>query len=207
MKYAIKKINEVLKEEELQTAILSFDVFRRQELLQMKSKRKQMQSSAVTMLLYDLLQEFGLKQVELIKDHNGYPSIKGHPELYVSLSHSGEYVAAAVSRDPIGIDIQKKEDKNREAFVTRYFTKMEQDIVFCEETIFDESSRFLMIWTGKESYLKMVGTGIRRPLKSIEIDIQNACVLDLEKEIVASLDFVIDNEYVCCFSKICSTSL
>lgn len=76
--------------------------------------------------------------------------------LYFNISHSNNAVLVAVSREEIGVDIEKKDQKLE--FLVQYFHFKEQLICFnnMEETI--------KIWTLKESYAKLSGIGINDEL-------------------------------------------
>ena len=77
----------------------------------------------------------------------------------------------------------------KKALVDRVCTKREKDYVLSgcvlgeEITDFDVLTRFFEIWTGKEAYFKMQGTGIT--------DFQLVEVLDLERVIERTENYVI----------------
>lgn len=69
---------------------------------------------------------------------------------YVSISHSGNYVAVALSNMPVGIDLQRKVKVNFDAIAKKYFTASEHQTlhsVNCEKTFFE-------IWCKKEALWK-----------------------------------------------------
>ncbi len=80
--------------------------------------------------------------------------IKGK-EVLVSLTHSGDFVACAISDTPVGIDLEvKREFKPR---VFKALRDSEREFVAKSK---DEALAFLKIWTAKEAYLKMTGEGL-----------------------------------------------
>ena len=97
--------------------------------------------------------------------------------VYFSISHSGEYVAVAVSEEPVGIDVEHKDDK-RFLISKRMFDQNDMDYIAPEgfealETDSDTEEaqcRFRDVWTIKESYVKCIGKGLTIPLKSFTAD-------------------------------------
>lgn len=96
---------------------------------------------------------------------NGKPYLEGNP-FYISLSHSGDFVAVVLSKFPVGIDIQKTKRVNTNIFKL-IFNENDSDFYINSR---NKSKAFYKIWTFKESYLKMTGDGLTKPLKSVFID-------------------------------------
>ena len=96
---------------------------------------------------------------------NGKPYLEGNP-FYISLSHSGDFVAVVLSKFPVGIDIQKTRRVNSSIFKL-IFNENDNDFYINSR---NKSKAFYKIWTFKESYLKMTGEGLTKPLKSVFID-------------------------------------
>lgn len=103
-----------------------------------------------------------LEDIQLDYDEMGKPFIKNHPKAFVSIAHSGNRIAVAVSQKPIGIDIEKLKTANLK-IAKRFFTPEENKII---TTAKDISSAFFTVWTKKEAYLKCLGTGLRQALNS-----------------------------------------
>jgi 4'-phosphopantetheinyl transferase len=88
---------------------------------------------------------------ELLKDDKGVPCPAGGT--YWSLSHKPRYVAAVVSRDKVGIDIEEVRPRTELLFAR----------VACEDEwqLQDRSWNTLFrYWTAKEAVLKVIGVGI-----------------------------------------------
>ena len=87
---------------------------------------------------------------------NGKPIIEGK-EINFSISHSGDYVAVAISKKPVGVDIQEMREVNLE---TRKLVFNDED-----EKLFQESSNkidtFYSLWVNKEAKFKMDGTSFK----------------------------------------------
>lgn len=76
-------------------------------------------------------------------------------EIFVSITHSGDFVASAVSDTPVGIDLEVK----REYKPTVYKALNEAERKFIEKSK-SETSAFYKIWTAKEAYVKLMGVGL-----------------------------------------------
>jgi phosphopantetheinyl transferase len=84
-----------------------------------------------------------------IKDENGKPHLKDS-KYHISLSHSGEYVAAVISKQKIGIDIQKiskKVGKIKKRFLSS------AELKECA----DDMIKMNRFWTAKEALYKADG--------------------------------------------------
>ena len=85
-------------------------------------------------------------------DSNGKPKTKG--ETFFNLSHSGNYVVIAVAPHEVGVDIEKVDQKNlciaREVFTPNEIKWMNKD----------QFLRFHILWTQKESVVKLDGRGL-----------------------------------------------
>ena len=100
---------------------------------------------------------------------NGKPYLKDFPHTFFSISHSGELVLCAVSDQETGCDIQQI-SAARFPVAKRFFTESEQRQV--SQAALPENE-FARIWTRKESYVKMLGTGISAcPLPTFDVSDQ-----------------------------------
>ena len=81
---------------------------------------------------------------------------------HFSLSHSGNLIAFASHTSPVGIDVQKITTKN-DYPALRFLTANEQNFINnIPENLFK-------IWTMKEAYVKMLGTGLSTSFKSFDV--------------------------------------
>lgn len=100
----------------------------------------------------------------------GKPELRGI-ELEFSLSHSADMVLCAVSNKCVGADIQLH-TSYKVALAERFFTKKEAAAI---AQAADKNKMFAQTWAVKESYLKLLGTGMRRPLGSFDVNCDNGC--------------------------------
>lgn len=103
----------------------------------------------------------GLDPERILREPGGKPYLE---DIHFNLSHSGAWVVLAVGDSPLGVDVECFEaGRNPEKLARRYFTGEE-----CR-WVGDSQDRFLRIWTAKESFLKYLGEGLRRPLDSFSV--------------------------------------
>ena len=108
-----------------------------------------------------LCQITGEDRINLCYSKTGKPYIKDNP-LYISISHSGDYAAAAVAESPVGIDIETVSIV-KDSVKKRVCT--DNEIKYINETGVES---FYKIWTYKEAFFKMTGEGIGAGVKNID---------------------------------------
>lgn len=122
----------------------------------------------------DFFQE-DLKDGEIARYENGKPYYIKNSQFYFNISHCSGGAAAAVSHVPVGVDAECMRKVN-ERTVKKCCSKEEISYVFGGREAAPEQSgilsdteaeRFLKLWTLKESYVKMTGEGLRRPLNEV----------------------------------------
>ncbi len=101
------------------------------------------------------------------KMEKGKPYLEGNP-VYFNISHSGEWVVAAFCNSvEVGIDVEKIKKVNFE-IAERFFSKKEKMELFAKTG--DEKLRYFFdLWTLKESYLKLLGKGLTKPLNTFTV--------------------------------------
>ena len=119
-------------------------------------------------ILADILKkDYKIEQCpEILKDKMGKPYLEGNP-LHFNVSHSGEYLAIAISKYPVGIDLQ--EPKIIKDGMFRKVVQPEEDCLIGE----DRQKDFLKLWTLKESFVKAEGKGLRIALKDYYFEKEN----------------------------------
>ena len=126
------------------------------------------------MKAYEMLQEL-LKEVsnneetlEFLYNEYGAPYLQDGP--YFSISHCKAGIAVAVSEKPIGIDIEAVREP-KEGLVSKTMNTEEYTSIIADSS---PDWAFIRLWTQKEAYLKMKGTGIISDLKLVLTDAQDA---------------------------------
>ena len=113
------------------------------------------------LLGYALERSFGLKMDTLpfTKEISGRWST---PKAYFSLSHSGNALAVAVSRAPVGVDIEGQATAYREEMADRMMTAAEL-AQFRQLPADAQGEYFLTLWTAKEAIFKASRDDVFRP--------------------------------------------
>lgn len=120
-----------------------------------------------------LAQAYNLTDVQLDREENGRPALIGC-DLFVSIAHCEDMVVCAVSKRPVGIDVERIRPIDLAA-ARHVCVEEELDYLLggkpaepglCQDP--ETLKRFYEIWTAKEAYFKKCGTGITN-LKSVNI--------------------------------------
>ena len=118
-------------------------------------------------------------------DYNEYgaPSIKKGP--YFSISHCKSGIAVAVSNQPIGIDIEVVRSLKVD-LVKKTMDSLEQEAILSAS---QPDWAFTRLWTRKEAFLKMKGTGIINDLHAALADSNGAKFMQIDNN---------SHNYTCC---------
>ena len=113
----------------------------------------------------------GVTLGKLLKDEKGAPwPVNGN---YWSLSHKPEYVAAVVSKDKVGIDIEEMRPRAESLFA---YVASEEEWELKERSW----DTFFRYWTAKEAILKVIGIGISglKTCRIISVPDESYIILD-----------------------------
>lgn len=136
------------------------------------------QSLAGELALRQLLKKGGITDT-IERAPGGQPVLLGG-SAFVSISHCGELVACAAADVPVGIDIERIRPV-KPGLVDRVCTPEEKAYVG------DSPERFFEVWTAKEAWFKMQGTGIT--------DFQAVNTLAISRELHREQDYVLHLVY------------
>jgi 4'-phosphopantetheinyl transferase len=130
-------------------------------------------------------------EVEIAHDGKGKPFWKGG-SLFVSLSHSGSYIAAAVGREPVGVDVEKKR-KAAPAVAKRWF-RPEENALLENLSEPERTQTFFRLWTLKEAALKYAGEGLSGGLETVDcLALMEAARIGAE-DALAGRSFALDGD-------------
>lgn len=122
------------------------------------------------MLHFALEQWLGKPAPGLQHGTYGKPFI-GEPDTHFSVSHSGSFVAVAVTAyGPIGIDIETRANAATAADVAPLCMTPEELAYWQELNEWESVQFFASLWRLKEAVLKASGEGLNRDLRSIRLD-------------------------------------
>lgn len=99
------------------------------------------------------------------RNNYGKPYLADYADYRFSVSHSGNCIVFTDSYVPVGIDIEKIAEKDL-GIAKRFFAADETEFIFGSP---QPTQAFYKIWTAKEAYVKMLGTGLSTPLTSFSV--------------------------------------
>jgi 4'-phosphopantetheinyl transferase len=117
-------------------------------------------------------------------NEHGAPYLENGP--YFSISHCKQGIAVAVSEVPIGIDIEAIRPLN-ESLVRKTMNSKEQAEILSSSS---PEIAFIRLWTQKEAYVKMQGTGIIADMHDILCDARDVHweeMLDVGKKYICTI--------------------
>ena len=119
-------------------------------------------------ILADVLKkDYGLENCpKILKDEYGKPYFE-NLEIEFNVSHSGEYLAIAVSEHPVGIDIQGPKAIREGTF--KKVVQSQENVLIGEKREKD----FLRLWSLKESFVKAEGKGLYISMKDYFFEKEN----------------------------------
>lgn len=171
-------IYDIVSEEDinhqLDALLESLPPWRRRKALSYRNDLDRFLCAKAYLMLRDaLMRDYGIQdEIRFAFNEYGKPFLAHHPDIHFSLSHCKKGVACAISYAPVGIDMEVigyDDDTARYALTAGEYGQVLSSGNHAEE--------FTKIWTRKESYVKMLGTGL--PGKPGGLVVQNA-VFDTE---------------------------
>ena len=118
---------------------------------------KEQSRIAREMLLHGLSLEFGIRKMpewEYLK--NGKPILKDYPDIHFNISHCSQAVACALMPYPVGIDVEKILEFDED--LARFVSNDNEFGQILDSP--DPAIAFTILWTKKESFLKLTGLGL-----------------------------------------------
>lgn len=110
-------------------------------------------------------------EIRFIYGVHGKPAMcEDESGFFFNLSHSGMYVAAAVSDKNVGIDIEQIKPLRDFISVAEVFMSELEYTYFKTLSGNQLSLYFYRLWSAKESFIKNTGNGIFEGLQSVSID-------------------------------------
>lgn len=153
-------------------------------LLALKEGKRQLESLGALVALRDILKSNEISSEIARNSENGKPYFTDSSMPHFSLAHSCGICAAAVADTEVGIDIELiKRTPRKQELAKRFFTADERRQL--EDANTDEN--FLLIWTQKESLVKLHGASLACSLQNSLPDAKRVFsgVIDVEKNRLA----------------------
>ena len=112
---------------------------------------------AAALLSYALRRELGWAQLpEIARTERGKPYFPTAPDVRFNWSHSGPYVLCALSKKPVGVDIEVIRPR-RDSLPAYALTARERAEY---RTLGADWPAFYVLWTRKEAWCKYTGEGL-----------------------------------------------
>lgn len=142
---------------------------RREKAEQLSKDLDKQNCLSAELLLVRSLEDLGLSVPDLNYGYNRYgrPYLKNVPGFYFSISHSGSHVMLAAGDEPLGCDIEEIREA-RMNVAKRFFSSEEYDALMDTEDPEKRSLGFFSVWTMRESYIKALGRGLNKGLRSFD---------------------------------------
>ena len=150
-------IEETIETAHLQNALALLPEARREKALKYHFKRDQYLCAKSYLLLQQgLREEFNIcDNPEWAYAEHGKPFLKDYPNIHFNLSHCPKGAVCAIDSKPVGIDIERCIFKEDLANFVLNDNELQQVL-----SAADKSIAFTTLWTMKESYMKLTGTGL-----------------------------------------------
>jgi len=163
---------------------------------QFKAQKKQIEWICGRFSLKTLVNEIRgphipLADIQVSYQEKGAPFLNGYPDIPISLSHSGDYTAVALSQNcqTMGIDIEQIGKMPDTFFMKTAFTQRE--IYHMAQT----AHEIFRHWTLKEAFLKYIKMGFNENLHMVEI-IEDEIFHKGEKKRLNSWSKTIEDHYI-----------
>lgn len=173
MKQYLFNINNLNTEDEERCVSLMTEE-RRSYILTVSNTRRRKASIAGEWLVKKAIYELysvPIEEIIIERTQKGKPYVKDK-NIHISISHSADFVAVAVATEPIGIDIEVIKPLDLKV-ADKACNQKDKQLLLSAKTEEEALLTFLKIWTAKEAYFKMKGTGITN-LKEISYTDINA---------------------------------
>lgn len=127
----------------------------------------------VNVALYDRNDQAGITEAfqwgAVLVEHDGYgrPRVAGNGG-FCSISYSADCAALAISRYPIGVDIEVLRFINAWD-LWPYCAERERSAIRATDSGQERAHRALAIWTRKEAVLKLLGCGLLVPPECVDV--------------------------------------
>ena len=124
---------------------------------------KKLSLAAGMLARVSIAQKLNLRPEDIsFRNHKGGKPYAEGLDIHFSVSHSGNLAVCAISDKPVGIDVEQNKKANFNV-ARRCFTKTELQYVLSGKE--KSQQRFFEVWTKKEAYVKLLGTGTQDFLK------------------------------------------
>ena len=150
--------------DELTEVEVSYTERQRASAMEPMTARRFLAARRVTRAVFSRILGISAGKIPLNLDAHGKPFLDGS-EYYLSIAHSGETVALAISQSEVGVDLEAERNVDIPALARRFFSP--------EEALFLESNpvpaNFFRLWTCREAASKADGRGLGKLLSRTRV--------------------------------------
>lgn len=143
---------------------------RKNKISRFRFDRDKKLSCGAYLLLIKMLTEENITHPLFKTQKYGKAYISNYENIHFNLSHSGNYVACAISDSKIGVDIEYNDPTIDLDIAKNFFYNDEYTQIMNSD---NPSNEFFKYWVLKESYMKYTGLGFHLDLDSFEIRISD----------------------------------
>lgn len=107
------------------------------------------------------------QQIQITQASHGKPILASSTNLHFNLTHSDSKALVAVSKSPLGIDMERmKPDLPFDELVFQFMSPQELKR-FATLSPQQKCEVFYLCWTRKEAYVKAIGQGLSYPIRQV----------------------------------------
>ena len=183
MEYIIKNIT-YFNQNDIKHFYEKIPKLKKDKIAKYKNYETKARSIIGEMILKELLSKRNIsyRDLDYYVNNYGKPYLK-NMDLFFNISHSFDYVIAAISDKEIGIDVEKIR-KTPITIMNQFATKKEKEYILSSNNNIEE--RIFKIYTLKEAYFKMLGINLNHILE-VEFTIKNDKIYCNDKNVKAGL--------------------
>jgi 4'-phosphopantetheinyl transferase len=150
------------------------EIARAERLATENLRRRYLQAHSLLHTLLAAYLQTGAQSCELANDHNGKPYLvtpQLQPRLEFNLSHAGDLVVIALARGhAVGVDVEWLRPLDDLEGLTKATCSAREQRYLAALNPAARTTAFYQLWTRKEAWVKLRGTGLREPLPALEVD-------------------------------------
>jgi 4'-phosphopantetheinyl transferase len=137
-------------------------------------------------------------KIDFTYSEKGKPSIKGQ-SLKFNLSHSGEFGLYAFANDrELGIDIETVRAMDDLVLIAERYFSAAENLAFVKLPENKKVAAFYHIWTQKEAFVKVLGSGLSFPLAGFDVVVdpdQSGNILSINSDTKAGKEWHIHSYF------------
>lgn len=178
----IGKIPEKIEPELLQELLCHVAVKKKQKIARLIKQDDVYRTLLADILVRSIIcRKLKLKNSEIDFSNNlyGKPYLCNAINFHFNVSHSGEWIACAVDKKQIGVDIEKIAPIDSISISESFFSNEEYNALLIKNGN-ERLTYFYELWTMKESYIKAVGKGLAIPLHTVVLKKNRQNYMEIE---------------------------